>query len=214
MTLGCERCGSTYRDPARFYPCVELIRDYTDGRAYTDPQTHRRLIFYCGHCQSISTLEQARIAGEERKRPVLLRPFLRNAPLPPPTRYLEAIERGLAASPEEEVELRLEAWRRSNDSYRDLPDRRKPPPHEQPTWWRENIRRLQELLPDDRDGNGVWRAELSREQGEFAECLEQIAALKRNQQATDVKFLTVDISLIDAIEILAFNGNAFVQAFR
>jgi hypothetical protein len=116
------------------------------------------------------------------------------------------------------MHFRLKAWRSRNDEFRDLPDRRKPLPSEQPLWWRENLENLQRLIPPNMGENGALLAEIARELGSFAECVRQIDTLMAaNHWPTGggVVFVDPDEScdpgLLVRIRDLALQENPFVQ---
>jgi hypothetical protein len=127
-----------------------------------------------------------------------------------------------ADSPHREVCFRLEAWRASNDPFRDLPDRLKPFPEDRPAWWRDNIRTLQALITPIPGAAGLLLAELSREAGDFAGCLRQITACTTDAMhdgvvddpgiIRDKEGTFVDLGLSDVIHKLAVDMNPFVQA--
>lgn len=215
MIISCPTCGARYNHQETRDLCVEVLREYTDGRQITIPKTTANLILQCRRCCSVSRIDQARSLGERLKCPFLVGAFIRRAPRPDPFAYIEAVRLGLASSPTEETLLRLEAWRCRNDSYRDLRDRRKPSPSEQPAWWRENMRRLEQLLQPHCHFEAVLLAEVSRELGDFAKCLARLAGLHTCNDGAEGIIREGELVMLNdtimTIGRLVSDANPFVQ---
>jgi hypothetical protein len=202
MIVACPNCNALYRENEGWYPCVEILGEYTDGRVITDLPAYSLFLFYCPICDSIARIQEARVAGRERTVPFFRKLFVRAACVPPPLRYLQAIQAGLTASIEEEVAFRLEAWRGSNDPIRDLPDHRKPLPEARPPWWRENLRALQQFLDPEDDKQALLLGEIERELGSYSDCLLRISAWES---------ATSEPETLGRIKHFAGQRNPFVQ---
>jgi hypothetical protein len=80
--------------------------------------------------------------------------------------YLEALEQGLATTPEQELELRIHAWWRGNDRHRKLDTSDRYPSTPAAI---ANAERLIELTNDGEHELVLFRAEALRELGRFEE---------------------------------------------
>jgi hypothetical protein len=88
--------------------------------------------------------------------------------------FLEALRTGLAASPDQELELRVFAWWRGNDRFRDseVPGRFPTSPEAI-----ENAERLIEMTKDGEHELVLFRAEALRQLGRFEEARESLFGL-------------------------------------
>jgi hypothetical protein len=88
--------------------------------------------------------------------------------------YLEALELGLGATPEQELELRIHAWWRGNDPYRklDRPNRHPSTPEAV-----ANAERLVELAKEGEHELVLFRAEALRELGRFEDAQNSLYGL-------------------------------------
>jgi hypothetical protein len=81
--------------------------------------------------------------------------------------YYKALRRGLAADRQQERELRILAWWRSNDAYRSRQRRSASGAVLRSTAWEENLKALRDLLDESDEGDRLMKAEVLRELGEF-----------------------------------------------
>ena len=88
--------------------------------------------------------------------------------------YLEALESGLAEYPEQETELRVFAWWRANDKYRQSPNSGRYPTSPAAI---ANLEKLVELLKDGEHEFVLFRAEALRQLGRFDEAREALHGL-------------------------------------
>jgi hypothetical protein len=82
--------------------------------------------------------------------------------------YYEAIRANLALNPDEERSLRILAWWRSNDAFRDADIISATTPRNAPEW-EENLRALLIFLDESSEDNLVMKAEVCRELRMWAE---------------------------------------------
>lgn len=88
--------------------------------------------------------------------------------------YLEALETGLARTPDQELELRIHAWWRGNDRHRKLESPGRYPSTPAAI---ANAERLIELSKDGEHELVLFRAEALRELGRFEEAQESLYGL-------------------------------------
>jgi hypothetical protein len=81
--------------------------------------------------------------------------------------YYEALRKGLAADTQQEIILRILAWWRRNDEFRDTPQREPASIVTGSEAWRENALALVRLLDEMADHDRLMKAEVLRELGEF-----------------------------------------------
>jgi len=93
--------------------------------------------------------------------------------------YLEAVETGMAAEPEQEAELRVFAWWRGNDRYRRLEGPGRYPKSPEAV---ANLEKLVELMKDGEHEFVLFRAEALRELGRFDEAREALCGLCSDYQ--------------------------------
>jgi hypothetical protein len=88
--------------------------------------------------------------------------------------YLEALQEGLASTPEQELELRIYAWWRGNDPHRKLDTTSRFPSSAEAI---ANAERLIELTKDGEHELVLFRAEALRQLGRFDEARESLYGL-------------------------------------
>ena len=145
---------------------------WTDGRQYAQMMVEPPAVVKCHACAKCYWLTDATEIG------VVARDFRAKEPVPeawskaPEVKepsadeYLDAIEAGLAKDRAQEKSLRLLAWWRGNDPYREWRFAAEATPAS-PDGFRQNLRRFADLLSDDTDNDRVMKAEVLRELGQF-----------------------------------------------
>jgi hypothetical protein len=81
--------------------------------------------------------------------------------------YYEALESGLAVEPEQQRALRVLAWWRRNDAYRDVSHMHPGTTVTLTAACRRNLEALVDLLDAENESDAIMKAELLRELGEF-----------------------------------------------
>ena len=108
---------------------------------------------------------------------------------PTEAEYYRALEKGLATTAEQEMVLRILAWWRRNDAFRDAPQ---PPAKGIPNgpWpWRENLKALAHLLDAGDDNDRIMKAEVLRELGEFEAAKQVLSRILSSDLAAAVLLL-------------------------
>ena len=81
--------------------------------------------------------------------------------------YYDAVRKGLATDAEQQLTLRILAWWRRNDTFRDPPQGDVASIATGPGLWRENLEALVSLLDEADENKRLMKAEALRELGEF-----------------------------------------------
>lgn len=163
-------------------------RVWTDGKQEAPMLPQPPPVVKCRHCAACFWLVDAEPVGEldlwgaDPLEPATGWPAAVDHPLsaPPTWRaaeyveelseadYYAAIRAGLAKGPKQERALRIFAWWRGNEPYRDGEDLFSSPPPPQ-AGRDENLRRLLPLLDGDTDSDRIMRGEVLRELGRWSE---------------------------------------------
>jgi hypothetical protein len=95
--------------------------------------------------------------------------------------YYEALRSGLATDRQQERNLRIWAWWRGNDAFRDVPAAAPTTAPSSPK--RENLEALLPLLHEEDVNDLLMRVEVSRELGNWAQALEILDRVKSPEYA-------------------------------
>ena len=146
---------------------------WTDGKQIAPMLPLPPAVVRCSHCAAFYWLSDAEKVGavdlwrEERRQgdPAwTAAPYVQE---PVEEQYYEALESGLAVDLDQQRALRILAWWRRNDAYRDLPRTQPGGIATATAAGRKNLEELVSLLDADNESNAVMKAELLRELGEF-----------------------------------------------
>lgn len=168
--IACPTCGGPLKRETWLSGNTFGAKLYTDGRQVAPMMPRQPPVCRCPHCSTFFWLTDAPELGAIRDgeesdvrsklRDPLALPELSEAD------YHDALKSGLPKNRDQERQLRILAWWRSNDAFRELES----PPMSAPsnlTKRRENLESLLVLLTkDDYPEAVIMRAELLRELGE------------------------------------------------
>jgi hypothetical protein len=109
--------------------------------------------------------------------------------------YYEALRKGLAADAQQERTLRILAWWRRNDAFRDDPPRESITLANAHGAWRKNLEILVGLLDEANESDRIMKAEVLRQLGEFGASQQVLERVTSDGYAVVVRQLR---SLCDA----------------
>lgn len=154
-------------------------RLWTDGKQIAPMMPRPPAVAKCRHCADCYWLADAEAIGtyipwdEEDKK---FHPDWVAAPAikePTEDEYYEILEKCVDKHPDREKSLRIFAWWRRNDAFRDMGDGEPNPPASDSKKWRDNLEALAPLLTEDGDHDRLMKVEVLRELGQF-EAAEQL----------------------------------------
>ena len=102
--------------------------------------------------------------------------------------FYRALGTGLATGTERERTLRILAWWRRNDAFRDAPDRAVAM-SDAPEAWRKNLQALVSMLGDRDVNERLMKAEALRELGDFEAAMDALGRVRSRKVALVVKQL-------------------------
>ena len=152
-------------------------RNWSDGKSEAPMLPRRPKVSRCLNCSHYYWVSNAKIVGEVETigGPDLgVDPTWLKAPMveePSFTEYLEAIELGLAKTTEEEEFLRVMAWWRDNDRYRENPEEHSLGPSGRSPESDANLRRLLSVFRDDTWQGDIMKSEIYRQSGDFDQAI-------------------------------------------
>jgi hypothetical protein len=154
---------------------------WTDGKMIAPMLPDTPAVTQCQNCQKYYWVEDAEEVGEwncfEGEPP---NPAWGDVPeieeLSEPE-YFQALEQGIAEDEEQEKLLRLFAWWRRNDAYREEDAETSALAPAADTPWKENLAALAELLDADEPEDRVMQAEIFRELGDFERALQILESI-------------------------------------
>jgi ribonuclease D len=103
--------------------------------------------------------------------------------------YYEALRKGLARDPQQERALRILAWWRRNDAFRDASEHPSSTITSVTGECRKNLEALVSLLDETNENDQVMKAELLRELGEFGASQQVLERVTSANYATIVRQL-------------------------
>jgi hypothetical protein len=157
---------------------------------------HTPKVVRCSHCSSVYWLSEARNVGyvEPSTQGLLAAPLeWRSAEYvqePEERAYYQAIRANLARNPDQERTLRILAWRRSNDAFRDAGSSAAATERRNLSEWDENLRALLFLFDESNENHLVMKAEVYRELRIWKEA-EAFLSRVRDGQTSSVKYRQV-----------------------
>ena len=199
--IACPKCKGLARYMTLASGNTLDARVWTDGKMIAPMLPLPPTVVKCHHCaelywrteaEHIGTVDRCRAAGEQ------VNPAWADAPKPEePTEaeYYQALSKGLAKNPKQERVLRILAWRRRNDVFRDKPLKEAQGISDDPEEWRKNLEALARLLTEEDVNDCLMKAEVLRELGEFESAKE---ALNRATSTDSVAVIRQLRSLCDA----------------
>ena len=148
-------------------------RVWTDGKMIASMFPRPPTVVKCHHCgesywraeaEDIGTVDRCRAANEQ------MNPAWADAPKveePTEAEYYQALAKGLAKNGKQERVLRILAWRRRNDAFRDKPLKEAQGISDDPEEWRKNLEALACLLSEEDVNDCLMKSEVLRELGKF-----------------------------------------------
>lgn len=174
--VSCPTCGRLARVPPPFPTEGREIRQWSDAKTAAPAASRSPLITRCPSCHEFYWIADAETVGRvPAERGGSPEEWAEAAPVREldEREYYEAIEEGLCGDAEREHALRLLAWWRSNDRWRD----REPAGAKlRPADYDENLLRLAGILETGGDNDRLLRAEVLRELGRHEEALDALPA--------------------------------------
>ena len=171
--IACPKCKGLARYMTLASGNTLDARVWTDGKMIAPMLPLPPSVVKCHHCaelywrteaEHIGTVDRCRAAGEQ------VNPAWADAPKPEePTEaeYYQALSKGLAKNAKQERVLRILAWRRRNDVFRDKPLKEAQGISDDPEEWRKNLEALARLLTEEDVNDCLMKAEVLRELGKF-----------------------------------------------
>jgi hypothetical protein len=173
QVISCPKCQGLARYMTLKSGNTFGARVWTDGKQLAPMLPLPPTVVKCRHCaecywladaEEIGTIDRWQGEGQQ------VNPAWVDAQAveePAEEEYYQALEKGLATSTEQERELRVLAWWRRNDSFRDAPKEKAHRIAHPPGSWRKNLEGLARLLTQEDDNDRLMQAEVLRELGEF-----------------------------------------------
>ena len=192
QVIACPKCNGL----ARYMPLISGntfgARVWTDGKQVAPMLPRPPAVVKCCHCaeyywladaEEIGTVDRWQGEGQQ------INPAWAEAPEveePAEEEYYQALEEGLATNAEQERYLRVLAWWRGNDSFRDTPQEQGQGISRASGPWRTNLEALARLLTGEDDNDRLAKAEVLRELGEFASAKQLLSRVDSPGAATVV----------------------------
>lgn len=179
-------------------------RVWTDGKQNAPMLPLPPAVVKCHHCAECYWLADARKIGTVNPwgdESVQVDPSWAASPVvqePSETEYYRALQEGLAANPEQEETLRVLAWWRRNDAFRDGPQGITVSDAHVSGASRENLNVLVRLLDEADENNRLMKAEALRELGEFESANQVLSRVTSAEYAEVVRQLRL---LCDARDV-------------
>lgn len=170
-------------------------RVWTDGKRVAPMLPRPPAVVTCRHCHEcywLADAEQVGTVDPRRGEGQQVNPSWANAEeVQEPTEedYYRAIEKGLATDPEQERNLRVLAWWRRNDAFREDPRAQAEGKPSGPTPWRNNLETLASLLHEADEHDRLMKAEALRELGECESAKQLLGSIQSGELAAVVRQL-------------------------
>ena len=171
--IACPKCKGLARYMTLASGNTIDARVWTDGKMIAPMLPLPPTVVKCHHCaelywradaEQIGTVDRCRGADEQ------VNPAWADAPIveePTEAGYYQALANGLAKDAKQERVLRVLAWRRRNDVFRDKPLKEAQGTSDNPVEWRKNLEALARLLTEEDVNDCLTKAEVLRELGKF-----------------------------------------------
>jgi hypothetical protein len=166
---------------------------WTDGRRVAPMLPRPPAVVKCRHCgecywladaEKVGTFDPWRGEGQQVNPSWATAEEVQE---PTEEEYYRAMEKGLATDPKQEKRLRVLAWWRSNDTFRDDP---RAPAVDNPSGselWRKNLEALANLLHEADENDRLMKAEVLRELGEFELAKQVLGRIDSSKMAAVVR---------------------------
>jgi len=146
---------------------------------------------HCGKCYWLADAEQVGAldpwsGGERQVDPTWAAEEVQE---PAEEEYYAAIEGGLAVDPQQERKLRVFAWWRGNDAFRDASRAQAGDIGSASGARRNNLKALASLLHDGDENDRIMKAEILRELGEFESAMEVLRTITSSEYGAVVRQL-------------------------
>lgn len=170
--VACPHCKALAKDPTLQSGNTFGARRWTDGKMIAPMLPCPPAVVKCHSCSQCYWIEDAEKVGtvdsEYWKSGRPDNPAWAEAPEvkgPNELEYYKAVRKGLAAGRQQERDLRVLAWWRSNDTHR--ASRRTSGAVTRSPAWEKNLHALRGLLDENNESERLMKAEVLRELGEF-----------------------------------------------
>jgi hypothetical protein len=199
--IACPKCKGLARYMTLASGNTLDARVWTDGKMIAPMLPLPSTVVKCHRCaevywrtdaEKIGPVDRWRGAGEH------VNPAWADAPMveePTEEDYYQALSKGLAKNAKQERVLRILAWRRRNDVFRDKPLKGAQGISDDPEAWRKNLEALERLLTEEDVNDCLMKAEVLRELGKFESAKQVLSRATSTDGAAVVRQLR---SLCDA----------------
>jgi hypothetical protein len=170
-------------------------RIWTDGKQVAPMSPRPPAVVKCRHCAEYYWLAEAEeigtVAGWGRKGQPVNPAWAAAQEVEEPTEeeYYQALAKGLATGTRQETNLRVLAWWRRNDAFRDAPQGQAGDIGNTPGPWRTNLEALAPLLDEGDENDRLMKAEVLRELGEFESATQALSRVGSGEVAAVVRQL-------------------------
>lgn len=210
QVVACPMCGGLAHHITLFSGNTLGARIWTDGKEIAPMMPSPPAIVKCHHCEECYWLAEAEKVGtfnwwednDEQVNPDWLK--AKAVQEPTEVEYFRALERGLARNSDEERTLRVLAWWRRNDAFRDHLETDAGGIESTPETWRKNLEALAHILDEEDENDSLMKAEVLRELGEF-ELARQILGRVNSSEAARI---------VRELRSLCDNGDMSVRELR
>lgn len=173
--IACPKCKGLARYGTLISGNTCEARVWTDGKWIAPMLPLPPAVVKCRHCGECYWLADGREVGEVgkvRRLLVNLRQRLVNRDCdyvkePAEEDYYAALNKGLAADEEQEKALRILAWWRRNDAFRDGTYEQKMVAPDPSGLWKENLEALLRMLDECNEEDCLLKTEVLRQLGQF-----------------------------------------------
>jgi hypothetical protein len=169
--ITCPLCGGYEKYMTLISGNTFGMKIWSDGKRDAPGLPEPPSVVKCRHCAECYWLSEANEIKQDEIPPEVMEElfpisfeedFYVNEPSE--EEYYRAIDKGLAKNNEEEKSLRILAWWRRNDAFRDSKNTDVP---DGTNLWKTNLEALEKLLTTRTDDDSLMKAEILRELGEF-----------------------------------------------
>ena len=175
QVIACPHCKGLARHMTLRSGNTFGAQTWTDGKQVAPMLPRPPAVVRCGHCNRMFWLADAEEIG-----PIL------EVTEPSEDGYYSAIAGGLAKNAAQEKTLRILAWWCRNDDYRAETGRPARRPWKVSPEVRENLGVLLTLLDEDDTSEGIMKAEILRELGEFEKARHVLTGLETSENAAAI----------------------------
>jgi len=173
QVVECPHCGGLEQYQTLRSGNTFGARVWSDGKQVAPMLPRPPAVVKCSRCPECYWLADAREVGEFdpwEEGAEAADPAWKNATFveePTEEEYDRAIAGTLAKTPERERSLRIFAWWRANEPYRDPPESAEITPQPHSDAYRRNLKSLVGMMDENEENDLLMKAELLRELGRF-----------------------------------------------